>query len=73
LPWIEDFKVSLQYADGIPEKLFLTIAVAEDMKDCIDKAVDVLRQVPGAPRNIIVKKISLSSIRHQSPKMDWEG
>lgn len=73
LPWIEDFKVSLQYADGIPEKLFLTVAVPEDMKDCIDKAVDVLRQVPSVPRDIIAKRADLSSIRHQGPKMDWEG
>ena len=72
LPWIEDFKVSLQNTGDIPEKLSLTIAVAEGKQEYVDKAVEVLRQVPGVPRNIIVKKVSPSSIRHQSPKMDWE-
>jgi len=72
LPWIEDFKVFLQYADDTLEKLFLTVAVAEDMKDCIDKVADVLRQVSGVPRDIIAKRADLSSIRHQGPKIDWE-
>lgn len=72
LSWIEDFKVSLQYADGFPVKLFLTVAVTKDMKGNADKAVEVLRQVPGVPRNIIVKSTNLSLIQHQSPKTDWE-
>jgi len=73
LPWVEDFKVSLECAGDIPERLFLTIAVAEGKQEHVEKSVDVLRQVPGVPSNIIVKKVSLSSIRHQSPKMNWEG
>ena len=73
LPWIEDFKVSLECTDDIPEKLFLTIAVTDDKQEYIDEAVEVLRKIPGVPREIIANRAGPSSIRHQSPKMDWEG
>lgn len=72
LPWVKDFKLSLKCAGGVPEKLLLTIAVAENEQKYVEKTVELLKQVPGIPQEVVAIRADLASIRHRGPKMAWE-
>lgn len=71
-PWIEDFRVSLAGPAESPETMTVVISVSGDPGPLAGEAVaEVLRKVPGAPGDVVVKWQVLSLLDRSRPKRDW--
>ncbi len=73
LPWVEDFRLSLQHVDQGHATLFLTIAANENRKGLSEEAVDLLKQCPGMPEKIIAMVVDVLAFESPKGKRDWEN